>query len=66
MALLTQQLKALADACSETRVERAGRGLNLLGKAADVPIVRRISPVLWAKVVEKSYKVMRIAVPELP
>lgn len=46
--------------------ECAGHGLNHVSKAVGVPLIRRLSPALWAYGAEKAYKVVRVAVPELP
>lgn len=49
-----------------TPPSRAGHGLNHLSKAVGVPFIQRLSPALWAYGTEKAYKVLRVAVPELP
>ena len=44
----------------------AGRGLGWAAKETELPVIRRVSPVLWAGVVEKLYKLVRVSAPELP
>jgi hypothetical protein len=47
-------------------VPLAGRALGWASKESGLPVIKRMSPALWAAAVEKVYKLVRVSVPELP
>jgi hypothetical protein len=44
----------------------AGKGLGWASKESGVPVIKSVSPALWAHAIEKVYKIVRVSLPELP